>query len=128
MRGPSIPVAHGIARSSGEPDPVRLDWIGGHFVPIAAFAVLIAAQFFDYASFLVMTARHGLEAELNPVVVAIAESFGLPGLTIVKVASVVLLAAVVVVLVPRRRRLGTAVLSVGVAAGLLGGISNIATI
>ena len=97
-------------------------------MPIAAFAVLIAAQFFDYASFLVMTARHGLEAELNPVVVAIAESFGLPGLTIVKVASVVLLAAVVVVLVPKRRRLGTAVLSVGIAAGLLGGISNMATI
>ncbi len=54
--------------------------------------------------------------ELNPVVVAIAESFGLPTLTMVKVASVVLVAAVVVILVPRRRRMGTAVLSVGVAA------------
>ncbi len=76
MRDPSIPVAHGIARSSGEPDPVRQDRIGGHFVPIAAFAVLIAAR----------------------------------------------------IVVPKRRRMRTAVLSVGIAAGLLGGISKLATI
>lgn len=96
-------------------------------MPIAAFAMLIAAQAFDYASFLLMTARYGLQAELNPIVVTIVEAFGLPGLTLVKVASVVLVVAVVVVLAPRRRRMSTAVLSVGVAAGLLGGISNVAT-
>ena len=96
-------------------------------MPIAAFAVLVGAQFFDYASFLVMIGRHGLEAEFNPIVVTLAESFGLPGLTIVKVAAVVFVLAVVVKLIPTRRRMGTAVLSVGVAAGLLGGISNVAT-
>lgn len=57
-------------------------------MPLTAFALLVAAQIFDYASFLVMTARHGLG---------------------------------------RRRWLGRAVLSVGVAAGLVGGISNVAT-
>jgi hypothetical protein len=32
------------------------------------------------------------------------------------------------ILVPKRRRMRTAVLSVGIAAGLLGGISKLATI
>ncbi len=97
-------------------------------MPLAAFALLAAAQFFDYATFLVMTARHGLEAELNPIAVAITEAFGLPGLTLAKVAAVALLAGVVMVLTPSRRRLGSAVLSVGIGVGLLGGISNVATI
>lgn len=97
-------------------------------MPIAAFAVLLAAQFFDYASFLVMTARHGLEAEFNPIVVTIAESVGLPGLTLVKLAAVLFVAAVVVLLAPKRRWMGRAVLGAGVAAGLVGGISNVATI
>ena len=97
-------------------------------MPVAAFAVLVGAQFFDYASFVVMIARHGLEAELDPVVVTIAEASGLPGLTLLKVAAAVLVVAVVAVRARRSRRLGTAVLAVGVAAGLLGGISNVATI
>ncbi len=58
----------------------------------------------------------------------IAEASGLPGLTFLKVAAVVLVVAVVAVLARRTRRLGTAVLTIGVAAGLLGGISNVATI
>ncbi|MBA3307319.1 MAG: hypothetical protein H0T04_01385 [Chloroflexi bacterium] len=52
----------------------------------------------------------------------------MPGLTLLKVAAVVLVVAVVAVLARRSRRLGTAVLAIGVAAGLLGGISNVATI
>jgi len=43
------------------------------------------------------------------------------------VAAVAILAGVVVVLTPRRRWLGRAVLSAGVVAGLVGGISNVAT-
>lgn len=97
-------------------------------MPTAAFALLVGAQLFDYASFVVMTARHGLEAELNPVVVTIAQAFGLPGLTLIKVAAVLLVVAVVAVLMRRSRRLGVAVLTSGVVAGLLGGISNVATI
>ncbi len=97
-------------------------------MPIAAFAVLVGAQFFDYASFVVMVARHGLEAELNPIVVAIAEASGLPGVTLLKVAGVVLVAAVVALIARKSRRLGMAVLSIGVAAGMLGGLSNVATI
>ncbi len=96
-------------------------------MPLTAFALLVAAHIFDYVSFLVMTARHGLEAEANPIVVAIAESLGLPGVTLVKMAGVAFLAAVVVLLAPRRRWLGRTVLSAGVAAGLVGGISNVGT-
>lgn len=96
-------------------------------MPLAAFAALVAAHLFDFASFIVMTGRHGLDAELNPIVVALAEGFGLPGLTLAKFASVAFLGAVVVILAPRHRRMATIILSVGIAAGLLGGISNVAT-
>lgn len=99
----------------------------GNTVPLAAFAGLVAAHLFDFASFVVMIGRHGLGAELNPIVVALAEGFGLPGLTLAKVASVAFLGTVVVVLAPRHRRMATVILSVGIGAGLLGGISNLAT-
>lgn len=93
-----------------------------------ALILLIAAHVFDYVSFLVMTARHGLAAELNPIVVRLAEDFGLPGLTFAKVASVVFLATVALVIASQRRRLAGAVLTIGIAAGTIGGFSNIASI
>ncbi len=96
-------------------------------MPLAALAALVAAHLFDLASFVVMTGRHGLTAELNPIVVMLAEGYGLPGLTIAKIASVVLLGTVVVVLSPKRRRLASSVLVIGISAGLLGGISNVAS-
>ena len=89
---------------------------------------LVAAHAFDYFSFLVMTSKHGLAAELNPIVVALALEFGLPGLTIAKLASVVFLASVVLVAAPHRRRVAGALLVIGTSVGLLGGVSNIASI
>ena len=65
----------------------------GLLMSMTAFLILGSAHFFDYASFLVMTSRHGLMAEYNPLVVALAQLLGLLGLTLVKVASVVLLTA-----------------------------------
>jgi hypothetical protein len=96
-------------------------------VPVFALAALFAAHLFDYASFLVMTARHGLAAEFNPIVVALAEGYGLPGLTIAKFASVVFLASTFALLAPRRRRIATGVILIGIGAGLLGGVSNVAS-
>ena len=55
-----------------------------------------------------MTAKHGLAAEANPVVVGLAEQFGLPGLTIAKLGSVAFLAAVVVLAAPQRRKIAGA--------------------
>jgi hypothetical protein len=97
-------------------------------MPLLALAALVAAHLFDFASFVLMTARHGLDAEINPLVVAMAEDHGLIGLTIAKVVSVVLVAATVAIIAPRRRRLAMAVLVIGITAGMVGGFSNIATL
>jgi hypothetical protein len=97
-------------------------------MPLVALAALIAAHLFDFASFVLMTARHGLEAEINPVVVALAEGHGIVGLTLAKFVSVVLVGTTVAIIAPKRRRLAMAVLVVGIAAGVVGGISNIATL
>ncbi|MEO7119400.1 MAG: hypothetical protein ABIZ34_10555 [Candidatus Limnocylindrales bacterium] len=94
---------------------------------MAALAALAVAHLFDFSSFLVMTSRHGLQAEFNPVVVALAQDFGLPGLTIAKIGSVVLLATVVFLLREKYRKVATMVLVIGIVAGLTGGISNVAS-
>ena len=93
-----------------------------------ALAVLALAHFFDYASFLVMIDRHGLSAEANPIVVQLANVSGLPGLTLAKIATVGLAALLMILIAPRRKKLAMGLLMFGVAAGLLGGISNIASI
>jgi hypothetical protein len=96
-------------------------------VPVAV-AALAAAHMFDLLSFLVMTGRHTLTAEANPIVVRLAEQFGLPGLTIAKLVAVILGASVFVVLAPKRPKLAAAVLFFGIAAGVVGGVSNLASI
>jgi hypothetical protein len=95
---------------------------------VVGFAVLALAHFFDYASFLVLVGRHGLAAEANPIVVRIAQTAGIPGLTLAKIATVAFAAALMVLIAPRRRRLAMALLMFGVAAGVVGGISNVASL
>ena len=98
-------------------------------VPSAVgFAVLALAHFFDYASFLVMVDKHGLSAEANPIVVILAQEMGLPGLTLAKVATVAFAGLLMVIIAPKRRRLAMGLLMFGVAAGLVGGVSNVATL
>lgn len=93
------------------------------------FLALIAAHLFDLVSFMVMTERHGLAAEANPVVVLLAQEIGLAGLTVAKIASVLIGGSVFVMLAHgRRRKLAMAVVLFGVAAGLVGGLTNVATI
>jgi hypothetical protein len=90
--------------------------------------VLALAHFFDYASFLVMIGRHGLAAEANPVVVVIHEQIGLVGLTLTKVVFVAFAAALMSIIAARRRHLARALFVFGVMAGVIGGVSNVATI
>jgi hypothetical protein len=97
-------------------------------LPPLALAVLALAHLFDYTSFLVLMARHGLAAEANPVVVALAQEVGLPGLTVAKVISVGFAALLVMVIASWRRSVAVAVLVFGTGAGLLGGLSNIAAL
>lgn len=92
------------------------------------FIALIAAHAFDLFSFMVMTDRLGMAAEANPIVVALAGEVGMPGLTLAKVASVLIGGSVFVLLVRgHRRRLAIGVVLFGVCAGLVGGLSNVAT-
>ncbi len=97
-------------------------------MPIAALSLLATAHLFDFVTFLVMTSRHGLAAEVNPVVIKVAEEYGLPGLTLAKVGTVIFL-SVAVVLLARTHRRGTAsvLLMIGIAAGIFGGLTNIAS-
>jgi hypothetical protein len=94
-------------------------------------ATVFAAQFFDFGTFTLMVGRHGIAAEVNPIVAQGFIVFGLPLVAFAKVALVVLVGAVVVLLDrndrPRRRTLGLSALVtvVAVAAGLTGGISNV---
>jgi len=102
---------------------------GSETVPhLIALGVLALAHLFDYLSFLFMVERHGLAAEANPVVVVLAEQLGLGGLTVAKVVTVAFAALLVLIIAPRRRRLAIGLLTFGVAAGMVGGMSNIATL
>jgi hypothetical protein len=93
-----------------------------------AIGWLALAQAFDYLTFLLMTARHGLDAEMNPFVVRIAMELGLTGLTLAKIVFVCFAALAAVVIARRQKRIGMAVLALGVVVGLIGGVSNIATL
>ena len=96
-------------------------------LPIA-LGVLTLAHLFDWASFLVMVGRHGLGAEANPIVVTLFEEAGVPGVTLAKLLTVAFAALLAVLLAPTRRRMAMVLLTFGVAAGLVGGFSNVATI
>ena len=93
-----------------------------------ALLLLATAHFLDYTTFLVMVGRHGLEAELNPLVVFLFERTGLFGVTLAKLAGVLFAAAVAAIIMRRRRTLAGVVLGFGIGGGLLGAFSNLLTI
>jgi hypothetical protein len=95
---------------------------------LAALVLLALAQVFDYVSFMVMIERHGLAAELNPIVVTLHQNVGLIGLTVVKAAAVVFLASTAVLLMTRRPNVAFGVLLVGIILGIVGGVSNVMTL
>lgn len=94
----------------------------------AAIGLLILAHLADYVTFVLMVARHGLQAEVNPIVATIAQDHGLLLLTLAKVATVLLVASVFLVVGRTRPRLAAGVLLFGVLVGGLGAFSNIATL
>ena len=127
MRGPDRSVANRPRGAVASPVPFKPNRIWSA-VPLIALGILAVAQLFDYVSFMVMIERHGLTAELNPIVIALANSVGLIGLTLVKAGAVLFLAFAVLLLMPRRRHVAVAVLAVGVVLGVVGGVSNVMTI
>ena len=93
-----------------------------------ALVVLGVAHLFDYTSFLVMYARHGLGAEANPVVVYIFDLGGLSVLALAKILAVGVAALLMLVVATRHKRLALVMLLFGIGAGMIGGMSNIATL
>lgn len=93
-----------------------------------AIGLLILAHAADYVTFLVMVMQHGLSAEANPIVVTIARDHGFLVLTMAKVSTVLLVASLFLVVVRTRPRLAATVMAIGVVAGSIGALSNIATI
>jgi hypothetical protein len=95
-------------------------------VLIAAVMTMSAAQLLDLMTFNAMVRHVGPAAEANPLVGLL---FGLYGYPIVAIAKVVLLAfatAIAAILAARMRpRLAGAVITAGIAVGLIGGISNV---
>lgn len=103
-------------------------------VLVAAVLTMSVAQLLDLATFYVMVRQVGSGAEANPIVAALYAARGVPIVAIAKVALVALVAAVVAVLagVPAPRLVVRVALVIivaaGIAAGLVGGITNTAAI
>ena len=103
--------------------------VGSEPVPqLVAIGVLALAHLFDYASFLLMIGRHGLQAEANPVVIGLIQETGLTGVTLAKLFTVAFAAVMALIIAPRRRRLAMTLLTFGVVAGMVGGLTNLATL
>ncbi len=88
---------------------------------------LIIAHVADYTTFVIMVGRRGIGEELNPIVVRIAEDWGLALLTVAKFSTVLLVAAVFMLVGRTHPRLAAVVLVFGVFIGALGAWSNILT-
>jgi uncharacterized membrane protein len=97
-----------------------------------ALLTMTAAQLLDLGTFLAMVRRLGLAAEANPLVAALAQTSGLSGVVIAKLALVALVASVAVGLSMSKdahhRRVAPILLGCAIVAGLFGGWSNALTI
>lgn len=97
-------------------------------MPAFGIGLLIMAHAADYATFIVMVARHGITSEFNPIVAKIAEEHGLALLTVVKFTAVLLVATTFMVIFRTRPKVASSVLVIGIFVGGLGAYSNIITI
>ena len=91
---------------------------------VVALALLAVAQAADYVTFLLMVGEHGLVAELNPIVAALAAE-GLGLLTIAKASLVVFVGSSFLVTRPVRPRVARGTLAVGIIVGAIGAGSNL---
>ena len=102
-------------------------------VRFLALSTLVLAQTFDLATFQWMVRRHGLHAEINPIVQDLFARSGWLAVIGVKVALVVLIGSLFVAGWYRRDRYarvfgGGLPIALAIVAGLVGGITNAATI
>jgi hypothetical protein len=97
------------------------------------FVTLAIAQAFDFATFSVMVRAHGVSAEANPLVQSLFLSLGTPAVAFAKIALVVLIVALGIAAAVRGGKgawsiIGGMPMALGIAAGLIGGITNAAVI
>jgi Domain of unknown function (DUF5658) len=105
---------------------------GAHplIVPFRLASVL-AAQLFDFGTFTIMVARHGIVSEANPLVAQGFSAFGMPMVALMKIVLVVLLTSIIIILARERSvarshpAMAALITVLAVAAGLVGGISNV---
>ena len=100
-----------------------------------AFAVVAAtlAQLLDLATFARMVTEHGPNVEANPIVATLLVDHGLLFVAVSKIAALSVIVGVIAVLARRdhpysHRGLALAVAAVAVAAGLVGGWTNVSVI
>jgi hypothetical protein len=97
-------------------------------MPLALLTLTIA-QLFDLGTFVRMVTLQGPGSEANPLVHLLLTEHGLPLLIVAKIVVLSLVVAIVAVLSGRtdassHRRMVTAIISVAIVAGLIGGWSN----
>ena len=102
-------------------------------VRFLALTTLVLAQTFDLATFNWMIRQHGLHHEANPIVQNLFESSGMLAVVGVKAALIVLVGALFVSAWSRRPGyirdlVGGLPVALAIAVGLIGGITNAATI
>ena len=99
--------------------------------PNAAAGMLLAvgsAQGADALTFVRMVRDHGIGAEANPFVAALAAGGDLVAMVAVKAALVALVVAIFALVVARHPLVACLVATLAVAAGLVGAFSNVAVI
>ena len=100
---------------------------------VLRLATLALAQAFDLATFIVMVGRHGAGAEANPFVNDLFGAYGMTAVVVAKMALVLLIGALCIAASARGGRgvwsiVGGLPLALAIAAGLIGGITNAATL
>lgn len=120
MYGAEVPLQ---VTQSGLPAAAR----GGILLSPLGVTLLGLAQLADYVTFRAMLATHGAAAELNPLAVTL-QAHGLIFALVAKLTVWALVSAVVAVLVRSRPRLARFVLVFGILVGVIGALSNLATI
>ena len=100
---------------------------GLHPAVAVAICLLVIAQSADFLTFLIMIEVHGLDAEVNPLVAAIA-GHDLLLLSAAKAALVVYVASAFFIARLRRPRVARMTLALGILIGAIGAASNIATL
>ena len=97
------------------------------------FLTLFAAQGLDFATFNTMVATQGASSEANPLIHGMFVALGTPAVAFLKVALIGLVIALGMAAAARGKQgvwsaVGGLPLALAIAAGIIGGITNAATI